>query len=553
MPLARPLLLLLVLLQLPIVALAGESRRLTATPRITAVTVYPDRAMTTRSATFKLKPGNWILSLEPLPVLMQDDSIRVEGKGTAAAAIVGTEVKTTFVEQSSEKRAQELDEAILKAERSVGSVDARKAALAAQKGFIDSVRVAWGDRISKEIAIGKPTAAELNEALAFVGNGVTSVEEKMRDLDEEKKKLKDKIEALRKTREQAIGSGRKEVKSLDVAVEVTREGNLTLDVAGVVPQAGWEPSYDVRLASDGQSAELLFRGEVQQQTGEDWTEVDLALSTARPAVGGAPPELTPWHVSFYEPRPMPTMALKSLARESMMMRRQEMDEMAPAAAASAPAPAPVAHRTAQVSEEQSSMLFRISRPADVPSDGALHGNVVAVEKLPVSLQYFAVPKKSPHVFLKSEIENRAAYPLLPGKLNVFTGGNFIGSSQLKKVAAGEKFDLFFGSDDQVTVKREELKRHKEGGLFGKSRMAYRYRIEVNNFRKEPRTVVIRDQLPLAENEEIKVSLDEPSLKPDEVKEDGTLTWKLVLKPGEKREISYGIVIEYPKDKEIIGL
>ena len=549
MPTARVLLLLLALLHLPVYAFGGETRRLSSTPRITTVTVYPDRAMTTRSATFNLKPGSWLLSLESLPVLMQDDSIRVEGKGTAAAAIVGTEVRRTYVEQSPEQRVQELDEAILKAERAVGSVDARKAALAAQKGFIDSVKVAWGDRISKEIAIGKPTAAELNEALAFVGNGVASVEEKMRDLDAEKRTLKEKIEALRNKREQVIGSNRREVKSVEVAVEVSHEGTLTLDLTGVVPQAGWEPSYDVRLAPGGQSAELVFRGEVQQQTGEDWTNVELALSTARPAVGGAPPELTPWHVSFYEPKPMPSMAPMVMDRSSMRSK----GAMAEAYAEERPSPAPVLHRTAQVAEEQSSILFRIPRPADIPADGALHGNVVAIEKLPITLEYFALPKKSPHVFLKSEIENRAAYPLLPGKLNVFTGGNFIGSSQLKKAAAGEKFDIFFGSDDQVTVKREELKRHKEGGLFGKSRMAYRFRIEVNNFRKESRTVIIRDQLPIPGDEEIKVSLDDPSVKPDEIRADGTLTWKVVMKPGEKRELTFGIVVEYPKDKEIVGL
>jgi uncharacterized protein (TIGR02231 family) len=121
------------------------------------------------------------------------------------------------------------------------------------------------------------------------------------------------------------------------------------------------------------------------------------------------------------------------------------------------------------------------------------------------------------------------------------------------VAAGEKFDLFFGSDDQVTVKREELKQHKEAGLFGKNRMTYRYRIEATNFRAEDQTVTIRDQLPLAGDAEIKVTLDEPSIKPDEIKDDGRLTWKLPLKAGEKRELTFGIVVEYPKEREVTGL
>jgi uncharacterized protein (TIGR02231 family) len=138
-------------------------------------------------------------------------------------------------------------------------------------------------------------------------------------------------------------------------------------------------------------------------------------------------------------------------------------------------------------------------------------------------------------------------------VNIFTGNTFTGSSQLKKVAAGEKFTMFFGTDDQVTIKREELKQHKEAGIFGKNRMSYRYRIEVANFRGDGQTVTVRDQLPLAGDSEIKVTLDEPSIKPDEIKDDGRLTWKLPLKAGEKRELTFGVVVEYPKDREISGL
>jgi uncharacterized protein (TIGR02231 family) len=165
----------------------------------------------------------------------------------------------------------------------------------------------------------------------------------------------------------------------------------------------------------------------------------------------------------------------------------------------------------------------------------------------------AIPKLTPFVFLKSGIVNRAAYPLLPGKVSTFTGNTFTGSSQLKKVSAGEKFDLFFGVDDQVTVKREELKQHREAGMFGRNRVSYGYRIEVNNFRREPVTVIVRDQLPLAADEEIRVSLEAPSVKPDESGTDGRLSWRFTLKAQEKKELTFGILIEYPKDREITGL
>jgi len=545
-------LLLLAILAFPALAAASGVQRVAAAARITAVTVYPDRAMTTRSATLNLKPGSYLVAFEGLPTLLQDDSVRVTGKGSAGVTIVGMEVQRSFVEQVPEKLAKELDDEIQALERKVGRLDAKKAALAAQKGFVDSIRVAWGDRISKELAVGKPTTAELNEALNFVGSGVTRVEEQLLDLKVEQKQLRDRIDALQRRREQAVGSNRKETKTVEVSLDVTRAGTLALDLSGILPQAGWAPSYDVRLAADGKSAELTFRAMVRQQTGEDWQGVNMSLSTARPAVGGTPPELSPWRISFYHPPPPVTMAapsrfaMKSARVDNVMA---EVDRQMPAEQAEEPA----SYQTAGMTEEQTSVSFHIARPVDIPSDGTWHGSVVAIENLPLTLEYLTVPKLSPSVYLRSEIVNRAAYPLLPGRVNIFTGNNYSGSSQMKKVAAGEKFELYFGADDQVTVKREELRSHKEAGLFGKNRMSYRYRIVVQNFHKEPRTVVVQDQLPLAGDEEIKVSLDEPSIKPDEIKDNGTMTWKIPVAGEGKQELTFGILVEYPKDREITGL
>lgn len=544
-------LLLLTLAMLPTISAGSEINRLAVNSRIVAVTVYPDRAMTSRNAVLSLKPGNYLVAFEGLPVLIQDDSVRVAGKGSAATKIQGLEVKRSFVEQVPEKRARELEDEILILERKAGSLDAKRTALLSQKGFIDSIKVAWGERISKELAVGKPTTSELNEALTFIGNGVTRVEEQARDLDVEKKQIKERIDALRRQREQAIGSLRKESKTVEVSLEVLREGNLTLDLNSVIPQAGWEPSYDVRLAADGKSAELIFRAQVRQQTGEDWQSVNLSLSTSSPSVGGAPPELIPWRVAFY--RPPPAIQMSEAAPSNVYKKAARASFRDEAEVLYSESVAPAEYATAHVVKEQTSVSFVIPSKVDIPSDGTQHGSVVAIETLPLTLEFLTVPKLASSVFLKSEIVNRSEFPLLAGRVNIFAGDNFSGNSQLMKVAKGDKFDLYFGADDQVTVKREELKVHKEAGLFGKNRMTYRYRIEVQNFRKEPQTISVRDQLPLAADDEIKIALDESSLKPDEVKADGVLTWKLQVKPGEKREITFGITVEYPKDREIRGL
>ncbi|MDD2897377.1 MAG: mucoidy inhibitor MuiA family protein [Desulfuromonadaceae bacterium] len=542
--------LFLTLILMPTLSISAQQKRIIAPSRITAVTVYADRAQTTRSITLPLTPGNYLIMFDSLPTLIMDDSIRVEGTGTAAATITGIEVKRAFLEGSGEKKVMELQEEIRALERRSAALDARKSGITAQKLFFESIRVAWGDRISKELAVGRPTSAELQDAATFVGTGITKAEEQNREIEFDSAAIKDKINALRRQQREATGSGKKESKTVEVAVEIAREGTLKLSLLSLTSQANWEPSYDVRLATDARTAELTFRATVHQQSGEDWDNVDLTLSTAHPAAGGAPPELYPWLISLYRPQPMmpktmpaaPTLMYSRAGKADIMQMESSAAEEAPAAFA-----------TAQVNNEQTSVSFHVPHTLNVPSDGSRHGTVVSVVQLPVSMEYLALPKLSPSVFLRSEMTNNATYPLLPGKVATFVGTSYTGSSQLKKVASGERFELFFGSDDQVTVKREEIKQQKEAGLFGNNRVRYRYMLELNNFRNDALTITLRDQLPIAADEEIKISLEDPSLKPEEIRNDGTITWKTPLSGGEKKTVTFGILVEYPKEREITGL
>jgi len=537
---------------LPVFASAASVTRLPAQANITSVTVYQDRAQVTRSATVRLKPGSQIIAIEGLPVLLQDDSVRVDAKGTARATITGIEVKRSFLAQTAEKRVKEIEDELKQLERKRDSLDAKKAGLAAQKGFIDSIKVAWGERISQQLAIGKPTASELTEALGFVGNGMARVEEQIRDIEAEKILIAAQMDALKRLKNETTGSHRKESKTIEVALENTKEGALTLELSGVISQGTWEPAYDVRLSADGTLAELTYRAQVRQQTGEDWNNVALTLSTARPASGGAPPALHPWHLSFYRPMPVaasPPPAPRMYKKAARPVAAENMAEIVRADEVIAPAH----FQTAQSASEGSSIVFKIPKPVVITSDNTRHSTVISLEKLPVSTEYITVPKLSPTVYLTAELVNKAGWPLLPGSVKIFSGNTFVGSADMKQVASGEKFTIPFGGDDQIIVKREELKQHKEAGLFGKNRMAYRSTVTVSNLRKEAQTITIKDQLPLAGDSEIKVSLEEPTMLPTEKKDDGTLIWKLKLAAGEMKEFRYEIVVEYPKDREVTGL
>lgn len=534
----------------PSVSVFAETQAISAASRISAVTVYADRAQVTRSCSLSLKAGTNLVSLDPLPLAVSEDSIRAEGIGAGRARIAGITVKTVFLERLQEKRIHELEQEIQVVNRKVESIEARRKALAAQRSFIDSIRLGWGERISKELTLGKPGTAELGEAAKFVGDGIDKVEEALYDAQAARKPLLDQLGALQKELEQARGNRNKEVRSVEVAIEAERAMEFRLTLSYLVADAHWEPTYDVRLAADGASAELSYRAQIWQRSGENWPGVKLSLSSARPEAGGAPPELTPWQVSLYEPpRPIPLDARGKSANAPFMAPMMKEAQVAGVSPEHMEKALPL---SAQVDEGQTSVLFHVVQPVDIPADGTRAGSVIAMAKLPVTAEYLTVPKLSPRVYLKSEVNNSTNYPLLAGEVNVFNDAIFTGKSALKTVAAGENFELFFGADDQLKVKREVAKVRKKAGLLGSNRLSYRCTVELENFKKRAVTVSLLDQLPLAGNAEIKVSLDEAQPRPDETRADGRLLWKVLLAPGEKKKIGYDIVVEYPKGRDLAG-
>ncbi len=538
------------------VASAVQAGQIIAESRISEVTVFNDRAMVKRAATVKLEKGENVVVFEGLPLQVSEDTLRAEGKGTTVARIEGLAIRTVFLENSSEKRIRDIEGEIQTLERSVKRIDARRTSLTAQKAFVDSIKLGWGERISRDLALGKPSSTELGEASRFVGESMLKVEEGLFDAEAEKKPILDRIAALRKQLADISRSGRKEVRSAEVTIDAATAMKLDLELSYLVSQARWEPTYDIRLSADGKSAELLYRAIIAQSSGEDWNGVNLSLSTAAPSAGSAPPELQQWNINFPEPvRPVAAraykMAMKAAASAPMAV---EVDSMQAEYGGSSPEAAMLkaSHQSSLVSEGQNSVQFTIPKSIDIPADGSRQTSLIAAEKIPVKAEFVTVPKLSQAVFLKSEVTNSSSYPLLAGVVNVFNDSAYVGKSYLKAVAPGEKFDLFFGSDSAVKVKRSVTKVRKEAGILAGNAVSWHCTVELENFRKEEIALSLIDQIPVAGNEEIKVAIRNNEPAATESRNDGRQLWRLSLKPGEKRTVNYQIDVEYPKGKDITG-
>jgi uncharacterized protein (TIGR02231 family) len=210
-----------------------------------------------------------------------------------------------------------------------------------------------------------------------------------------------------------------------------------------------------------------------------------------------------------------------------------------------------------------SVTFVIPGKQSIKSDGSEEKVSVFLGDFNAQLQYATVPMRQQHAYLTAKVKNETEVPFLAGEANVFLDGNFVTVSKLKQVAPTEEFSISLGIDENLRVEYKVVKEfEKEGGnLFSKKTVvkSFEYQFKITNFKKTAEEIIIWDQLPITQSEQLKVHLIEPAYKGDTAEfkkeEDEKLKWILNLKPGEERIIPFVFTVEVPVELKgkVVGI
>ncbi len=213
-----------------------------------------------------------------------------------------------------------------------------------------------------------------------------------------------------------------------VRIETAEAGEVTVNLSYLVYGAAWHPRYDARVDGDAARVQLTQQGLVTQNTGEDWRQVALALSTARPsATVRLPDEPDPWYLDVYQPpSPSQPKMRKRRARGPMAFGAAAADGAMPMAQSIAVAeeyqPREMVLATANVEQSGAAQVFHIGGRSDVPSDGSPHTLGIGAYDLPCRLEYIAEPVVSEGAHLRALPKNTTGTVLLPGEMYVFHAG-----------------------------------------------------------------------------------------------------------------------------------
>src|SRR6266545_2304168 len=516
-----------------------------------AVTVFPDRARVTRRGRLSLEPGQHRLEITDLPLALATTSVRAAGHGTARARLLGIRTEMRHYVDTPAEAARELEAQIQTLQDTDADLAARAEVLDKSQKALDGL-AAQSDVFARGLAFRNRTPEDQGALYDFIVARASALQTEILALSRQRREVGRELDQLRRELAKIQSARPRQRYAATVEVEVLAAGELEIELTYVVRTARWMPLYDLRFNSD--ELEVTYLADVSQGTGEDWTGVSLTLSTARPALALVIPELEPWYVG---PRPAPQMRAQMMtARVAAPAAAQAMAGILEERDVPAAEEPDVLLETpsAAVTESGAALTYQIPNRADVPGNNDPRKVTVATFRLRPTLDLVTAPRTEPVCYRRAKGRNESPYTLLPGPAQLFEGEEYLGATQIRRTAPGQELELALGADERVRVERKLIARSVDKTfLADRRRTRYGYRIEVENLRDTPQTVFVRDQLPVARHEQIKVKLESADPKPAKHTELNQLEWKLVLDKAARQVLHFDFSVEAPREMEVSGL
>jgi uncharacterized protein (TIGR02231 family) len=526
---------------------------------ITAVTVYTDRALVTRQGKIRLTGTERALIVTNLPTTLDPASVRVSGKGSVGVKLQGVTIDRQYTTEPVADRIAQLTTQIDGLGADKRRLQSQIDTLKLQSNFVQGLREKTQESFSRSLARQQIGLADTQNFLDFIGTKTTEYAFAGEDLRQQQQQIDKQLQSLRLQLEEVETPYSKESFEVAVTVEPIGAGEFQLELTYVVDRAHWTPLYDLRVQSSSKTIQLDYLAEIVQTTGEDWSNVSLMLSTAKPGLGTLPPKLDPWYIDI-----PPAMKM----RQRAMMTARSADAIpaaAPAAAGMASidrlqesADEPIEYTAetvvAEISQQGSVVTFQLGGSGNIPSDGNPHKATIFNDNFPCQFEYIAMPRLVSFAYLQAKAKNRAdGAILLPGKANIFRDDVFVGTSQLENIAPGQEFKLNLGIDEGMKIDRELSERQVDKTfLAGNRRITYAYRLKITNLLDRVNHIQINDQIPHSRTEQVKVKILKvsPQIQPGEL---GRLIWELDLPANSKAQIDYQFSIEHPEGVRVQGL
>ncbi|MBI5542074.1 MAG: DUF4139 domain-containing protein [Bacteroidia bacterium] len=488
----------------------------------------------TRKGKINLLEGSTKLLFSHLSTKIDKESIQANFGDGVKITNVEAELKTINLKSKDSLRIAKLQDSIIWYNKNNRQINSK---LTTIEGEVDVINV---NKILKNNT-GGTTVAEIEKLSDFYRKRVSELNQKIYELNEQITDNNKRIKIVTDTIT-SLSIVRKDT-WFEIAVTVQTSKPVTGDftLSYLVGGTGWSPTYDIRVKEITGQIDMEYKAKVLNQTGEDWENVKISFSSAMPTESQEAPSLEPWRLNFnnrtdYEGRlnefrPNTINKIEAQKRSGNLALPEGVE-------------------FAEVELSPIAFEFKIDESTSIPASGKPYMISITNYKLPVSYKYVAIPKVDPAAFLVAEVTGWEDMNLIEGPTNIYFRGTFMGHSYIKPQLANDTLNISLGRDNRVMINRVKVEDSKGDKLIGtNNREEFTYKISVRNTNPGNIKFTLIDQVPVAQDDDIKVELlDLSGAEKDEF--NGRLKWKFDLATKEAKEFTVKFAVKYPKNKQV---
>jgi uncharacterized protein (TIGR02231 family) len=519
---------------LPLLSLANEK---SIDSKIVKAHVFARGAELTRTANLSLEKGNQTIVMSGVSRNIDDQSIRVKGQGSFTILNVSKRVNY-LRNMPTPDYVKVLEDSLDFYENEIKKNRDYVSVLNEERSLIQTNKNMKGNDQSLSAQELKEMAEFFRSRLIDIAQNQRKTNNTITQLEEEKRNVQNQLNEYRSKLNQPIG---------EIVVEVFAENatKAQLEIMYMTQSAGWTPVYDIRGSGSDQQIEASLYASVYQNTGVDWEDVNLTVSTATPSINGTRPKLHPWVLDFYQPVEQRGARAKSMNAPQL---DQVMIQSEAVSAGDSKAKTPA--EFSSVIENMLSMEVELNIPFSVNGDGKRRKTEIRSFKMNADYSHFAVPKLDQDAFLVVNVANWEQYNLLPGEANIFLDNTYVGNTYLDPRSVDDSLTITMGRDKSIVIDREKITKEAGQSFFGNKKVRnFSFEITVRNTKSSAVDLKMMDQIPISAQNDIEVKLINSSGASLDT-ELGFLTWNMKLKPGEERKFTFDFEVKYPKGKNI---
>ena len=524
----------------------------TTEARVDTVTLYPGLAKVSRLLTINVPAGQHEIVVPGLPQGLASAGLRLAATDGAQIGAVNlaydrlpvTPDLTSPEIQAAKDAVEQMEDALRQRDAAIAQIRLRVQAAEGQIAFLQSMsQASAGDSLTASTITDIQALAQMvgAETLALRQAAFTAEQE----AQAAERAREDDVEALRDAQRalDALMAPEQDGSVLTFTLDVATAGEVTIDVNTMEGYANWTPVYDVRLTTgDAPSVDIDRSVVVSQQTGQDWVDVKLVLSTARPGE-----QVSPSDVWAYPRR---------IVSEEELERRKTLYD-APAAA---PSPMVMMEdaelsragaQSVQATTDFSGAAVTYTYPGRVTIRNGVDDLRMPLDTLSFDADVWAeaAPSRDAIAYRVAKFTNTSPEVLLPGEAMIFADGTMVGFGSLPLLAAGVETDMGFGPLDGIVLTRTTPNRTEgDRGVFSSSNQLTEQAVmTVENLTGQDWDVLLRDAVPYSEQDDLKVDITAtPSVtRTAPENQRGILEWDLSVPAGEKQEVTLNYTLTWP--------